>query len=429
MAGFLRLGEASLTLTRTSLDDFARFARSAEGELLGEVFVMSHAPTAGVVKEVGARGVTQRYVLDPEYGPKVLDTLGAVDGLSTSTYGAMPAKNHAKLFHTGDRSLLMTGAFTDRTTQRIEGVVQLTGETSAAAREVTEAAFSGDVKRMRRAVRAAEQLGVVLNDAISGEQLLTKRLHALIDTTQHELTISTKIYTDPGIRTAVQRAVKRGVEVKFTDIRGGGMHATLVAGDNQVYVGSAHLSPRAMGDGRLAYRKAREAGVFVQDAGVARTLRGQLDSMGLAVYDSDQFERTRVAYDAMDAPRQVKEQIARLEEGGDAPDLAARLADLEAKAEPARQEWRALTAEVKAARQADGIRFTPDAATQQLLDGLPAGRAGAVDQAGQAVAAGRAGAAEPAARVATRGNARRNVAIGVGVAGAAAGGTAWVATR
>ncbi|MBC7645431.1 MAG: phosphatidylserine/phosphatidylglycerophosphate/cardiolipin synthase family protein, partial [Thermoleophilia bacterium] len=356
--------------------DTSAFIHSSKGtEMAGEVFLLSEPLSKDAFTAV-SHDTKLNLLVDPEYGPKAQKVLGRLPNTDVTSYGKMPNKNHAKIFHTGTESLITTGAFTSKTAERYEFVVHLTGDTAVAAREVTESAISGNKTRMAKALDVANEHGIALNDATTGKQLLTQRLHQMIGGAQHELTISTKIYTDPTVRHLVDQAAARGVNVLFTDIRAQGMHGTLVMADNDIYLGTAHLSPRALGDMRLAYRKAREVGVFVRDAGVARDMRARLDMLGMVAYQPQEFEKSRGAFEKMDVVSKLKDQQVRL---GDSPELKARIDQALIEKIPAEASWRETTNKVRDARKADGITFSLPQERQALLDSIGPVDARAVD--------------------------------------------------
>lgn len=367
MTGFLPMSEARVMLTRTQERYVGALMDNAEHDLSGELFFLDDAKYEDMFARTAERGVPMKMLLDPEYGEESHEVLGGLPNTTLVDYQSMPYKNHAKMLHGDDRSLFFTGAYTPHDPVRLEAVADLSGTTAAAARELTEAAMSGDPARMARSVSAASKLGIAINEPSVKQLELTRRLVQLIDDTQHELTISTKKFDAKVVRDAVARAERRGVTVKFSDLRAEDMHANLVIGDNQAYLGTAHLSARGLGDMTRAYRKAREVGVFSNDAATAARLRRQLDDEGMRVFTPDQFERSRVSFAKMDRYHALKDQKKRL---GDKPGLDEKIAAAKVERDASEKDWQAITSEVSNERAADGMRFTPDAQTQAELNRL-----------------------------------------------------------
>ncbi|MCZ4496157.1 MAG: hypothetical protein JWM25_740, partial [Thermoleophilia bacterium] len=290
------VSDLRVQLTRSSLGDFAKFADGAEQSMAGEIFYLNHAPTEQVIREMGERGVSQRYLLDPEkYAPvgKLLDEVGA----TWKTYGEVPFKNHAKGFvrETGGEleAFITTGAFTSKTAERLEFVTSFKGDAAAALRGVIDAGIGADVKKMAAAAREAAKFGIVVNDSMAGATYLTDSVFDLVKKARENIVVSTKIYSDPRMIKLVDEAAARGVKVRFSDIRSQGMHGNLLVADDSMYFGTAHFSPRSLANGDLAYRKARDLGMVVKDKAAVDEVLKTMDAEQMPVYLADEFAQTR----------------------------------------------------------------------------------------------------------------------------------------
>lgn len=339
--------DLTITLSRTSLLDISDAFRSARTSIHGELFTHSEQSMIDAVRGAAERGVRQRYLVEPERYDAIVKNLP--DSVEATSYGAVPLKNHSKGYVIdGTHAIMTTGAFVGKTNGRLEMVARFQGDAARALDELIEAGSVGDARRLQAATANAARYGIVMNEPVAGVQYLTGSVHELIRGAKRDLTISTKIFTDPTVRKAVQRAEARGVRVRFTDIRAKEMHANLIVADDSLYIGTAHFSPRSMGDMRLAYRRSRESGIVLHDADQARAIRQALDHEEMVAYLPDEFEQSRIHYTKMDAYWKAKEDGV----------TGAKLAQAAAERETALAHWRDLGTEVKARRAEDGITFT-----------------------------------------------------------------------
>ncbi|MCW2926679.1 MAG: PLD-like domain [Thermoleophilia bacterium] len=360
--GSIRPEGLNIELTKGALDDVASFVGSARHELSGELFRLNEYGVQRAINESAARGVKQRWLVDPEAVDAVRGVLPHGD-VTSAGYAAMPFKNHSKTYIAdGDRALMTTGAFVGKTRDRVELVATFQGDAARAANELIQAGMEGSPARLRSAANRAAHFGIVVNEPRAGVQHLTGAVHDMIKSAKHDIVISTKIFNDPTVRAAVKAAEARGVRVRFTDIRANDMHANVLIADDMTYMGTAHFSPRGMGDMRMAYRKSRESGLVVRDAEYATKLRTHLDDQGMRVYLPNEFERTRAAYAKMDAYHKAVENGAVGEE----------LAKARAGYDEGLAAWHEVSGEVRELRAADGITFTRPEGAVAALDGAAA---------------------------------------------------------
>lgn len=114
------LERGTLTLRRRSLGKVAKFIEGAHGDLTGEVFVLESPRATTAFTNAAGKDTHLKLLLDPEYAPEITDKLGELPGTTLTTSGKFPFKNHAKLFHSGNASVVTSGAFTTETNSRIE---------------------------------------------------------------------------------------------------------------------------------------------------------------------------------------------------------------------------------------------------------------------------------------------------------------------
>lgn len=339
--------QLTVELTTSSLSRVRDFLDGATTSVDGELFRLQHERISGGIRSAAERGVAQRYLVDPEGFDAVRSALP--DAVEASAYAQMPFKNHSKgLVVDGTRALMTTGAYVPKTDSRVEMVARFEGEAAKALRELVDAGRSAQPERLRAAADTAARYGIVVNEPVAGVQHLTGAVHDLIRSARRDITISTKIFTDPTVRAAVADAERRGVRVRFTDIRAQHMHANLVVADDSLYVGTAHFSPRGMGDMRLAYRRSRESGLVVHDAGRAQAMRQDLDDLGMVAYKPEEFEQSRKLFTKIDAFGKAQEDGV----------TGERMAQISRERDEATTQWRALSQEVRSRRSDDGITFT-----------------------------------------------------------------------
>ncbi|MCW2925685.1 MAG: hypothetical protein JWM98_3089 [Thermoleophilia bacterium] len=352
------LSHLEVSLTSNALEHFAEFADGAERTLVGDMFHVSHEPSAQVFADLGERGVAQRYLVDPEETADVAAWLDG-SGAELTPYGKMPRKNHSKAYVAdGERAFLTTGAFTDATAERHEFVATFDGDGARAVQAVTDAQIGGNTRAMRAAAKHAASFGIVYNDARSGTTYLTDTLFDMVRNAKTRIAVSTKVMSDVRMQRLLDEAVARNVQVAFTDIRADGMHGNLVVADDSVYLGTAHMSSRSLGDMRYAYRQSREVGLVQHDAQLAQTLLTRLDDLGMQRYTPSEFARSNALFARMEAPDALADRIEKLAaRGDDTTAHQARLPALERDAEAAEDDWQVLADDVLARREEDGLTF------------------------------------------------------------------------
>jgi hypothetical protein len=345
-----------VSLTSTPGRSFASFADGAQRDLTGEFFRLDDADARAALKRLGADGIRPTMVVDPEVKLAPQGWLTREVHANVRSYGDLPLKSHTKaVVRDHNEAWMTTGAFSRPANDegpRWDFVIRFRGDGARALEHLTRATFSRDPHLMHAAANEASRFGIVVNDPVAGVRTLTETVYDMVRRARERLVISTKIYDDPTFNKLVKQARKRGVDVRFTDLRAKGFHGNAVIADNAAYVGTAHISKRSLAG--TTRRKAREIGIVTTDTRVVDSLLKSFDRHKLLVYRRRDFLTSADLVNRIDAYYQARERL------GPRPsaEALAKVAALHADKQLAAAEWDKHTAVVQAKRAADGLRFS-----------------------------------------------------------------------
>lgn len=194
---------------------------------------------------------------------------------------------HGKAVLVDGRELWVgTAAVGKASLKRNDIAVRMTGPAATAYEVLTRATIRGDRTAAFAAAQDAHAAGLLVNDPGAGAKFLTSSLEDLIRNEPTELHVVTKSLRDRELTSLLaERAQQIPVHVTVRDVsieieerlRAAGVdlmrpddplhqaHTNIVAGTNQAYFGSAHLTPRAL-NRASARTTSREIGVLVDRA-------------------------------------------------------------------------------------------------------------------------------------------------------------------
>jgi hypothetical protein len=185
-----------------------------------------------------------------------------------------------------------TAAVGKATMKRNDISVRMTGQAATAYGELTRATIRGDRAAGLAAAHDAHAAGLLVNDPGNGAKFLTSALEDLVRNEPTELHVVSKSLRDRQLTALLaERAGEIPVHVTVRDVsmeieehlRKAGVdlmrmddplhaaHTNIVAGTNQAYFGSAHLTPRAL-NRESARSTSREIGVLVDRASEPQVL-------------------------------------------------------------------------------------------------------------------------------------------------------------
>lgn len=282
---------------RESIDGLTSMIAGARGSVTGTLFRFSSTPVIESLDDAArARGIdvdllhgaraTDEGIARPRLGPAGVDFHPYFGGASFI---------HAKAFSAdAERLWIGSAALTPTTPIRNDISVMMGRGPAAAFERLAAAAARGDVAESRVAARAARDEGVVVNDPQAGVTHLTEAVDGLVASEPEQLLALSKSLRDPTLAAALAQRAREGLPVRVVardldpaleaQMHDAGVqvsrvfdpahkfHTNAIVGSSGAYVGSAHLTPRALARGGTD-EVSLEMGAFLTESSAVGTVR------------------------------------------------------------------------------------------------------------------------------------------------------------
>jgi len=282
---------------RESIDGLTNMIAGARSNVTGELFRFSSSPVIDALDDAARlRGVdvqlhhgaraSDEAIARPRLGPA---------GVEFRPYFEGPSFIHAKAFSAdGERLWIGSAALTTTTPIRNDISLMMGRGPATAFERLAAASARGDVPQARSAAAAARDEGVVVNDPQAGVAHLTEAIDGLIANEPDRLLVLSKSLRDPRTAALLARRGRDGLPVQVVardldpaleaEMRDAGVtvsrvfdpahkfHTNVVVGSSGAYVGSAHLTPRALSRGGTD-EVSLEMGAYLTDPAAVAQVR------------------------------------------------------------------------------------------------------------------------------------------------------------
>ncbi|MCW2923665.1 MAG: hypothetical protein JWM98_1069 [Thermoleophilia bacterium] len=281
-----------------SMAGLAKLVRSANHHVVGDAFRFTEEGVVDAAREVRGRGV-EVDLLHSFYKPAKGINKAPLQDVGVQFHRTWVMQHGKAMSVDGERMLVGTGAIGKPTLKRNDVAVLMDGAAPEAYERLERAAFRHDVPAGRVAAADAKAAGLLVNDPALHVTHLTESLEQFIATEPVRLDVVTKAFRDPELASMLAaRAEHIPVSVVARDmdpeveatLRSSKVdllhlldpahhsHVNLVVGSEQAYLGSAHLTPRAMNRASNIY-PSREIGALVDDPSTVAALREVADQV------------------------------------------------------------------------------------------------------------------------------------------------------